>query len=359
MKYQTGDRILLLHSKEEGTVIDIINDKMVMVEVSGTSFPVYLDQIDFPYFHRFTQKQAPLPPKRTPGEEIRPEIRQVKPQIPQEPPKQQQKPLSKVQYHNNRAEKGVFLSMLPVFEFDGMDDVVSVLKFHLLNETNHVYNYHFEIWLKDALFLELKQEVHPFQHMYLADLQFDQLNDNPRFEFTFTPREADLKLAASYQKTWKVKAKQLFQQLGELQLKEKATIEYLLFDKYPLREDKEYGFTPQDLKKLSTLTTNVKVKETTPVTARYEIDLHIQKLTDDWKGLTNLEMLGIQLNEFQHYLDLAISQHQQSMIVIHGIGTGKLRDEVHEILKTTPEVKFFVNQYHPFYGYGATEIFFK
>lgn len=339
MKYQTGDKILLLHSKEEGTVVDIINDKMVMVEINGTSFPVYLDQIDFPYFHRFSQKKDPLPPKRTPGEEIR-----------------REKPAPVV----NKPEKGMFLSMLPVFEFDGMDDAVTTLKFHLLNETKSSYSYHFEIWLNNALFLELKQEVLPFQHTYLADLQFDQLNDKARFEFTFVPKEADLKLAASYQKTWKIKAKQLFQQLAELQQKQKATIDYVLFDKYPLRQEKDaYGFSPQDLKKLSTLTSNLSIKDTTPVTAKYEVDLHIEKLTDDWKGLSNLEMLGIQLNEFQHYLDLAISQRQSSMIVIHGVGTGKLRDEVHEILKTVPEVKFFVNQYHPFYGYGATEIFFK
>ncbi len=338
MKYTVGDKILMLHSKEEGTVVDIINDKMVMVEVGGTSFPVYLDQIDFPYFHRFTQKKAPLPKQRTPGEEIRRE----KPSAPQRP------------------EKGMFLTMLPVFESDGYDEVVSTLKFHLLNETNKIFGFHFEIWLNNSLFLELKQDIHPFQHTYLADLDFDQLNDNPRFEFVFTPKDGDLTLAAIYQKTWKVKAKQLFQQLGELQQKQQATINYALFDKYPLRSETDaYGFSPVEKKKLSTLTSVQSVKNTTPVTAKLEVDLHIDKLTSDWKGLSNLEMLAIQLNEFQHQLDLAITQRQDKLIVIHGIGTGKLRDEVHEILKTTPEVKFFVNQYHPFYGYGATEIYFK
>ncbi len=338
MKYTVGDRILLLHSKEEGTVVDIINDKMVLVEVGGTNFPVYLDQIDFPYFHRFTQKKAPLPPKRTPGEEIR-----------KEKPSGVQKP-----------EKGVFLTMLPVFTGHGDEEMVQTLKFHLLNETNRPYNFHLGIWLNNTLFLELRQDIHPFQHTYLADLEFDQLNDNPRLEFTFIPKEADLKLAASYQKTWKVKARQLFLQLGELQQQQKATIDYLLFDKYPLRAETDaYGFSPHEKKKLSTLTSIQSIKDTTPITAKHEVDLHIEKLADNWKSLTNLEILGIQLNEFQHYLDLAISQHQHSMIVIHGVGSGKLRDEVHEILKTVPEVKFFVNQYHPLYGYGATEIFFK
>lgn len=338
MKYTVGDKILLLHSKEEGTVIDIMGDNMVLVEVGKSTFPVYLDQIDFPYFHRFTQGKTVLPPKRTPGEEF---------------PREKPSSVPKV-------EKGVFLTMLPVYESDGIDDVVTTLKFHLSNQTGKGYNYRFEIWLNNKLFLELKQDIHAFQHTYLADLEFEQLNDSPRFEFTFTPKETDLKLAAAYQKTWKVKAKQLFQQLGELQQKAEATIDYLLFDKYPLRtENDAYGFSPVEKKKLQTLTTNYSVKDTTPIIARHEVDLHIEKLTSNWKELSNLEMLAIQLNEFQHHLDLSISQHQKSLIIIHGIGSGKLRDEVHEILKTVPEVKYFVNQYHPFYGYGATEIFFK
>ncbi len=58
MKYEIGDKIILLHSKEEGTVVDIVNHEMVMVEVGNITFPVYLDQIDFLYFYRFTEKKT-------------------------------------------------------------------------------------------------------------------------------------------------------------------------------------------------------------------------------------------------------------------------------------------------------------
>ena len=57
MKYQIGDTVLVLHSQEEGEVVEIINDKMVTIEVGGVRFPVYMDQIDFPYFKRFSQKK--------------------------------------------------------------------------------------------------------------------------------------------------------------------------------------------------------------------------------------------------------------------------------------------------------------
>lgn len=57
MKYQVGDKVLILHSNEEGEIIEIINDKMVLVSVRGVNFPVYMDQIDFPYFKRFSSKK--------------------------------------------------------------------------------------------------------------------------------------------------------------------------------------------------------------------------------------------------------------------------------------------------------------
>ena len=57
MKFQIGDKVLVLHSNEEGEVIDIINDKMVMIDVRGVKFPAYIDQLDFPYFKRFTEKK--------------------------------------------------------------------------------------------------------------------------------------------------------------------------------------------------------------------------------------------------------------------------------------------------------------
>jgi len=63
MKYQVGDKIVVLHSDEEGQVIDILNENMVMIEVRGVKFPAYMDQIDFPYFKMFTQKKI-VPKKK-------------------------------------------------------------------------------------------------------------------------------------------------------------------------------------------------------------------------------------------------------------------------------------------------------
>ena len=93
--------------------------------------------------------------------------------------------------------------------------------------------------------------------------------------------------------------------------------------------------------------------------ARSVVDLHIEKLSDDWTRLSNFEIMTMQLKEFDKWYELAFAHHLPNFTIIHGVGSGRLRDEIHDILKTKREVKTFVNQYHPRYGYGATEIYFQ
>ena len=57
MKFQVGDKVLVKHTNEEAEIVEIINKQMVMLEVKGVKFPAYMDQIDFPYFKRFTEKK--------------------------------------------------------------------------------------------------------------------------------------------------------------------------------------------------------------------------------------------------------------------------------------------------------------
>lgn len=93
--------------------------------------------------------------------------------------------------------------------------------------------------------------------------------------------------------------------------------------------------------------------------ARSVVDLHIEKLADDATRMSNFEILTLQLKTFEKYYDLAVAHMQPTLVIIHGVGKGVLRDEIHDALKLKKEVNYFINQYEPKYGYGATEIFFK
>lgn len=336
MKFEIGDKILLLHSGETGTIVEQINEEMVMVEVGGIQFPVYADQLDYPYFKSFSEDKRVFKKTGQRGEDIPAERKTGK----------------------QGEETGVWLSFLPVYMEESGEEAVHELKIFLINETAHSYKLHYHLYTGQALFLEVKNEIPPFSHFYLNNLLFEALNDNPRFEFLFSLKEPDKKSAETFTKIFKPKPKQVFRKLGELGERQDASFRFLLFEKYPDRSIPETS----DFS-MGTIGSPAKISNPPRdlpgiYEPKYEIDLHIERLMDNWRGLSNFEILTIQLHEFQRYLDLAIAHKQFSMVVIHGVGKGKLRDEIHQVLQHTPEVRNFVNQYDVRYGYGATEIFF-
>jgi hypothetical protein len=340
MKYQPGDKILVLHSNEEGEVVEIINDKMVLIEVDGVRFPVYMDQIDFPYFKIFSEKKSSL---KSTAEKKKNKIfiDDVK----------KEKTTSKY-----KVGDGVWISFLPVFDttiFD--DDLVENFKIYLINQTNEPYDFTYTITFLGYPGFELKNRLFPLTDFYLHDVPFEQMNDSPKFSFVFSLVNLNKKKADHFQTSFKLKAKQLFQKIEEIKMKNQPTFSYKLFQHYPDKPNEvipEYSNSRGRLYDASAAKQNLEPP-------RSVIDLHIEKLTSDWKSLSNFEILTLQLNTFEKYFNLALSHRQPNLIVIHGIGTGKLKEQIHEILKLKKEVKSFVNQYHHNFGYGATEIFFQ
>ena len=338
MKFEIGDKVIVLHSNEEAEVVEIINNKMVLVDVRGVKFPAYIDQLDFPYFKRFTEKKITPQPKQ-------------KKYIDQLPTEKKER-IAKV-------ATGIWLTFLPVFGSDEFgDDVVENLKIHLVNNSPQAYHFTYTLVYFGKEGFELKNEILAFQDFYLHDIAFENLNDNPTFEFDFSLLLPDKAKAPNYERSLKLKPKQVFTKIEEIKQKGEATFSYKLFDQYPDKIEEE----KIDISNLSSR--DYKIYEASKARqhlepAKYEVDLHIEKLSDNWKSLSNFEILTLQLQTFEKYFDLAIAHRLPSMIVIHGLGSGKLRDDIHEILRLKRQVKSFINQYDPRYGYGATEIFFQ
>lgn len=86
-----------------------------------------------------------------------------------------------------------------------------------------------------------------------------------------------------------------------------------------------------------------------------EIDLHLHQILDDERGMTAGEKLNYQLNYFERMLSKAIGDKKRKLVVIHGIGEGKLRGEIRRILKHYPGVRYHDGDPKK-YGSGATEI---
>ena len=81
-----------------------------------------------------------------------------------------------------------------------------------------------------------------------------------------------------------------------------------------------------------------------------KIDLHIELLTRNYQYLDNFEIVQIQLNECQKALERAINSNIQKLIIVHGIGVGTLKHEVHKLLRSY-DVRFYLTK-----DAGATEV---
>jgi hypothetical protein len=90
-----------------------------------------------------------------------------------------------------------------------------------------------------------------------------------------------------------------------------------------------------------------------------EIDLHIENLTHIDHKYSNSEMLKIQLNAFELALDQAIAAGQDEIKFIHGIGNGVLRAEIQKRLSKMKNIKFFEDAQKERFGYGATLVKIK
>jgi hypothetical protein len=219
MKYQVGDKVLVLHYNEEGEIVEIINDKMVMVNVRGVNFPVYMDQIDFPYFKRFSSKKL----------------------FPQKKEKQYVDSIKKEKEPQHKVVDGVWVSFLPVIDVDEFgDDVVEELKVHIINRTYHAYKFNYRLMFFGKSEFELKNEVHAFGDFYLHDVPFSDMSDSPAFTFEFSLAQPDKTKVDFYEASLKLKPKQLFNKIEEINKKGEATFSYRLFENYPdkLKEEK-------------------------------------------------------------------------------------------------------------------------
>lgn len=87
-----------------------------------------------------------------------------------------------------------------------------------------------------------------------------------------------------------------------------------------------------------------------------EVDLHIHELLDKTGGMSNSEMIAVQIEHFERMLKSAEENRIPRVVFIHGVGQGVLRQEIRNLLKNYyPHCEFHDAPYSE-YGYGATEV---
>ena len=86
-----------------------------------------------------------------------------------------------------------------------------------------------------------------------------------------------------------------------------------------------------------------------------EIDLHVHELAEDYSGLRPHEIQELQLEFLKYAISQAEEHTVRELIIIHGVGEGVLKREVHALLDAMRFIERNDASYS-LYGYGATHI---
>lgn len=85
-------------------------------------------------------------------------------------------------------------------------------------------------------------------------------------------------------------------------------------------------------------------------------DLHISELVDSTRGLSNADMLNLQIDCFREVMDANLSQHGRKLIFIHGKGEGVLRAAIMKELNHRYKGHDVQDASFREYGFGATQV---
>ena len=87
-----------------------------------------------------------------------------------------------------------------------------------------------------------------------------------------------------------------------------------------------------------------------------EIDLHIHELLDNCSGLSNSEMLKIQLDKFNSVMEENKNNKGKKVVFIHGVGNGTLKTEIRTQLNKKYKGLYYLDASFKEYGFGATMV---
>ena len=87
-----------------------------------------------------------------------------------------------------------------------------------------------------------------------------------------------------------------------------------------------------------------------------EVDLHIEELVEDYASLDKEQMLNIQMQYAIRCLNEAIIENVNTIIFIHGVGQGVLKNELCRELDKYKGLHYFDAPMAK-YGVGATQVY--
>jgi hypothetical protein len=351
MNVKVGDKVKFLDEKGKGIITKIINKTTVGVTIEdGFEIPYAISNLVVETDKSAAEKNTIIQPLSS-------AIKQIQPAEPEL--------LHPISHATIEEEEGIHLAFSPE---NAKDISHSNINVWLINHTSYTILFTYSVW-NNGNYLTLETgEIADLNADLMQTIHRKELNDHRNFKIDvlfFSEQLHDHQHPVSNViklKPIKLYKENAFQQNGFIP--DKA----LIFPVYKLNDGQQapeaYMITE---KKLSTILFQKSKVTEKPKTSKphannnpaneMEIDLHIEELLDDYSNMSNAEIIQVQLTCFQKALDKAMNEHFKKLIVIHGVGNGRLKQEVRALIASHSALKYYDASYARF-GFGATEIVF-
>jgi len=340
---KTGDKVKFLNDVGGGIVTGFIGKNMVNVEnEDGFEIPYPVSQLinmSDPDLNKSDRVTAPQIEEETEDEEYEEEAGEI---------------------IEGKDSPDFYFCFVPT---DDKNPLAGEIELFLVNDSNFTLLFHYAHFSEDVYETVEYGTVQPNSKKLLESIAENDISDLPEYFFNvifFKDEETEKRQPVS--KKFKVNPVKFY--------KEKSFHSNLFFEGNAMIFQITENLLNTEINKLTDddFRKVVKAKEQKTVKKKperrrdeeiIEVDLHIHELLDNPAGLSNKEILDIQLEKVKNEMQSAIQSRAKRIVFIHGVGQGVLKQEVARLLKSKYPKYTFQDASFKEYGYGATMVMLR
>lgn len=340
MNFKIGDRVTMLRTGKTGTVSATLAGDMVQVRLDGG-----LGHLPVP-----VHALGPLDPDNPPASAPAPDT-----------PSERRESARQRDTHDT----GIHLAFDPQFDHAGEPERYQL---YLINGTGSRILYEVKVRTADRQQASRFGPLGSYEKKVVADVPYPWLNERLSVDLDVRAVVEGGTGPRHFQQV-KVRPKQFFGSYRDVPELSRQAHLFTVFPRLEAVSVADRSSSGPSLREL----TRAQLKKQPPAKAAPPrlssleartafnpvLDLHLEALVDDPAAVPRDKVLSTQMEHFDRFIDRALRLDVERVYIVHGLGNGILKTEIHAKLQHTPFVKRFTNEYHPKYGYGATEVEFE
>lgn len=343
---KVGDKVKFLNDVGGGTVTGFIGKNMVNVEnQDGFEIPYPVSQLINVSDPDLNKKDKSIAPQIDEETEKQPET------VPEE---------ETGQIITGKDSPDFYFCFVPA---DDKNPLAGEIELYIVNDSNFTLLFHYSHFTEGVYKTVESGNVFPNSKKQLESIAEADIGELPEYFFNIIFfKDEDTEKRQPVSKKFKVNPVKFY--------KEKSFHSNQFFSRNAMIFQITENLLNTEINKLTDddFQKVVKTKEEKPVVKKpqrrrddeiIEVDLHINELLDNPAGLSNKEIMDVQLEKVENEMRSAIQSHAKRIVFIHGVGQGVLKQEVARLLKSKFPKYTFQDASFKEYGYGATMVILR